>query len=82
MIRRSNVREGMQVKASRSSEPVYLLGLAKWVVNDIHIQLNYAVNVVPILHHFILVSAQPNHHPHWQFFKRFHRSYASYRREE
>jgi hypothetical protein len=71
-----------QVEAGRSYWPVDFLGLSKWVVDDIHVQLNYAINIIPVVHHFILVSAEPNHHPHWQFFKRTHRSYARKRCKE
>jgi hypothetical protein len=55
---------------------VDFLGLSKWIVDDIHVQLNFTVDAIPVVHHFILVSAEPNHHPHWQMLQRTHRSYA------
>jgi hypothetical protein len=61
---------------------VDFLGLSKWVVDDIHVQLNFTVDAIPVVHHFILVSAEPNHHPHWQMLQRTHRSYARKRCKE
>jgi hypothetical protein len=80
LLGRTNVRQGMQEVDTersnrRSNQPVYLSGLSQWIVDDVHVQLNHAVNVIPVVNHFVLVSAKTNHHPHWQFFKWTHRSY-------
>ena len=72
----TNVRQGMQeVDTDRSNQPVYLSGLSQWIVDDVHVQLYFAIYIIPIVNHFVLVSAQSNDHPHWQFFKWTHRSY-------
>ena len=72
----TNVRQGMQeVDTDSSNQPVYLSGLSQWIVDDVHVQLNHAVNVIPVVYHFVLVSAKTNHNPHWQFFNWTHRSY-------
>jgi hypothetical protein len=59
----------------RSNPPVDFCRLSQWIVDDIHIQLNCAVNVVPVLHHSILIGAQPNYHPHRQLLQGTHHSF-------
>mmetsp|Transcript_28398 Transcript_28398/g.48731 ORF Transcript_28398/g.48731 Transcript_28398/m.48731 type:complete len:238 (-) Transcript_28398:596-1309(-) len=52
---------------------VHLPGLAAQVVQHVHVQLQLAVDVVPVLHDAVLVRAQPHHHPHRQRAQRLHR---------
>jgi hypothetical protein len=60
--------------SDRPNQPVDFFCLSLWIIDDIHIQLYYAVNVVPVRHHSILIGAQPNHHPHWQLLQGTHRN--------
>jgi hypothetical protein len=73
LLGRTNVRQGMQEVDTdrsnrRSNQPVYLSGLSQWIVDDVHVQLYFAIYIIPVVYHFVLVSAQSNDHPHWQLF--------------
>mmetsp|Transcript_24520 Transcript_24520/g.45699 ORF Transcript_24520/g.45699 Transcript_24520/m.45699 type:complete len:244 (-) Transcript_24520:279-1010(-) len=53
--------------------PMHLGRLSKQIVQDVHLQLQLRVDVIPVVHHLVVISAQPDHHPHRQVVQGLHR---------
>jgi hypothetical protein len=51
---------------SRWNLLVDFFGLSQWIVDDIHVELNFLVDVIPVVDNRVFVCAQPDHYPHWQ----------------
>lgn len=46
--------------------PHHLLSISNLIVQHVDVELQLAIDAVPILHHFLLVRAQPQHHQYRQ----------------
>ena len=55
---------------------MYLFGLSQWIVDDVHVEFNFLVDIVPVIYNRALVRAQSNHHPYWQLMQRSQSSYG------